>query len=380
MIPPGTGRGAWVPEGMRESSVHREGAVDPQLRLADMDIEGIDIAVLYGVVSLGFYAMRTASSPSRCCRAYNDWLADYCAADPSRLKGTPALPLEWIDDACAEAERSVRDLGFVSITAPCAVGDRNADDAENFPLYELAEELDVPIGFHAGGGRFAYSQFVDSYAQLHALEFPFNIMFAMTTIVCGGVLERFPRLRGRAARSRRRLGAVLRRAARRTLGAPPDEMPNITKAPSEYFAEGRLFVSTEGERSLDHVCAHARAGLRRVGIGLSPLGQRVPQRGQARARASRCIRRAQAGDPAHQRAAPLRLDRWRRADRSTVMVTRPASEASTTMLELRDITEWPELSYALGVDRRPAGAPTVARRGRRARGGDRPACGRHRGG
>lgn len=31
------------------------------------------------------------------------------------------------------------------------------------------------------------------------------------------------------------------------------------------------------------------------------------------------------------------------------MVTRPASEASTTMLELRDITEWPELSYSLGL-------------------------------
>ena len=57
MIPPGTGRGAWVPEGMRESAVHREGAVDPQLRLADMDTEGIDVAVLYGVVSLGFYAL-----------------------------------------------------------------------------------------------------------------------------------------------------------------------------------------------------------------------------------------------------------------------------------------------------------------------------------
>jgi hypothetical protein len=31
---------------MRESSVHREGAVDPKLRLEDMDLEGIDIAVL----------------------------------------------------------------------------------------------------------------------------------------------------------------------------------------------------------------------------------------------------------------------------------------------------------------------------------------------
>jgi uncharacterized protein len=253
MIPPGTGRGAWVPEGMRESAVHREGAVDPKLRLEDMDVEGIDIAVLYGVVSLGFYAMTDRELCVAVCRAYNDWLADYCAADPSRLKGTPALPLAWIDDACAEAERCVRDLGFVSITAPCAVGERNADDPANFPLYELAESLDVPIGFHAGGGRFAYKNFVDSYAQLHALEFPFNIMFAMTTVVCGGVLERFKSLRVALLEAGVGWAPYYVERLDEHYEHRPDEMPNIVKPPSEYVAEGRLFISTEGEAGLPHV-------------------------------------------------------------------------------------------------------------------------------
>src|SRR5690606_37701390 len=81
MTPPGTGRGAWVPEGVRESSVHREGAVDPKLRLADMDTEGIDVAVLYGVVSLGFHGLDDRDFANAVCRAYNDWLADYCSAD-----------------------------------------------------------------------------------------------------------------------------------------------------------------------------------------------------------------------------------------------------------------------------------------------------------
>jgi hypothetical protein len=254
IIPPGTGRGAWVPEGMRESSVHREGAVDPALRLADMDTEGIDIAVLYGVVSLGFYAMQDRELAGAVCRAYNNWLADYCACDPTRLKGTPALPLAWIDDACTEAERCVRDLGFVSITTPCAVADRNADHPDNFPLYELAQDLDVPIGFHAGGGRFAYNKFVDSYAQLHALEFPFNIMFAMTTIVCGGVLERFPQLRVALLEAGCGWAPYFVERLDEHWEHRPDEMPHITKAPSEYLAEGRLFVSTEGERGLGYAC------------------------------------------------------------------------------------------------------------------------------
>ena len=252
VIPQGTGRGAWVPEGMRESSVHREGAVDPQLRLADMDTEGIDIAVLYGVVSLGFYAMNDRELCNAVCRAYNDWLAEYCSADPARLKGTPALPLKWIDDACTEAERAVRELGFVSITAPCAVGERNADDPENFPLYELAQDLDVPVGFHAGGGRFAYKNFVDSYAQLHALEFPFNIMFAMTTVLSGGVLERFPRLRVALLEAGVGWAPYYLERLDEHHEHRPHEFPHLTKAPSEYFAEGRMFVSTEGEDHLPY--------------------------------------------------------------------------------------------------------------------------------
>ena len=259
VIPPGTGRGAWVPEGMRESSVHREGAVDPKLRLEDMDLEGIDIAVLYGVVSLGFYAMEDRELCIACCRAYNDWLADYCSADSSRLKGTPALPLKWIDDACLEAERSVRDLGFASLTVPCAVGERNADDPENFPLYELAESLDVPVGFHAGGGRFAHSHFVDSYAQLHALEFPFNLMFACTTILGGGVLERFKKLRVSLLEAGVGWLPYYLERLDEHWEHRPQEFPNINKAPSAYFAEGRMFVSTEGEDGLAH--AIERCGL-----------------------------------------------------------------------------------------------------------------------
>ncbi len=250
LIPPGAGRGAWVPEGIREASAQRDGAVDPRARLADMDVDGIDVAVLYGAASLGFYALQDRELTLACCRAYNDWLHDYCVADPSRLKGTPALPLAAVEDACAEARRAVTDLGFVSLTVPCAVGRTNMDDPSFTPLYSLAEELDVPLGFHAGGGRFAHHRFVDSYAQLHAFEFPANIMFAVTTVVCGGVLQRHPRLRvamleagvGWAPYYFERLDEHYEHRAH--------EMPAIDRPPSAFLEDGRLVISTEGEDGL----------------------------------------------------------------------------------------------------------------------------------
>ena len=103
MVPTGTGRGAWAPEGFREASLHRPGGVDPHARLIDMDADGIDVAVLYGTLALGLWSIRDLELQVACCRAFNDWLATYCAVEPTRLRAAAALPLASIDHAVTEA-------------------------------------------------------------------------------------------------------------------------------------------------------------------------------------------------------------------------------------------------------------------------------------
>jgi predicted TIM-barrel fold metal-dependent hydrolase len=254
-IPPGVGVGAWVPEGIVEASVHRDGAVDPRLRLADMDVEGIDVAILYGTASLGFWGITDRDLGRACCRAYNDWLAEYCAADPTRLKGTPALPLASLEDSLDEARRTITELGFVSLTVPCCIGPLNLDAPELDPLWHLAEELDVPVGVHAGGPRFAHRRFVDSYATLHALEFAFDIMFAAATLICGGVLERFTRLRVLLLEAGAAWGPYLFERLDEHYEKRSHEMPNISRPPSTYLADGRVVISCEAERHLGHALA-----------------------------------------------------------------------------------------------------------------------------
>ena len=104
MVPPGTGRGAWAPEGIQEASLHREGGVDPKARLVDMDTEGIDTAVLFGSFGMALWLPEDADFGLALTRAYNDWLADYCSTDSSRLKAIAALPLRSIDHSVAEGE------------------------------------------------------------------------------------------------------------------------------------------------------------------------------------------------------------------------------------------------------------------------------------
>ncbi len=252
LIPPGTGRGAWAPEGIMEATTHRDGGIDPHARLVDMDAEGIDEAVLYGAASLGFYALDDAEYAAALCRAYHDWLADYCSVAPDRLKGAAMLPVQSMPLALAEARRCVEELGFVSLTVPCCVGLRNPDDPENDPLYALAEELDVPLGFHAGGPRFAHERFVDNYVQLHAIEFPFDVMFAVTNVICGGVLERFGRLRIAMLEAGTGWAPFLIHRLDEHYEKRPGEMPAITMTPSMYLADGRMVISCEAEPDLGH--------------------------------------------------------------------------------------------------------------------------------
>src|SRR5207302_6318057 len=85
-------------------------------RLQDMDEEGVDAQVLYPTVG-GQLLGREFRDPAllaACCRAYNDWSAEYCAAAPERLRWAAMLPFQDVELARAEARRTAA-LGAVSL-------------------------------------------------------------------------------------------------------------------------------------------------------------------------------------------------------------------------------------------------------------------------
>jgi len=248
------GRGAWVPEGIVKSGCRREGGYDPDARLKDMDMDGIDIAVLYGTTALGFCWIEDHVFGASLCRSYNNWLADYCKAAPQRLKGVATLPLQDMNAALKEAQRAVTELGMVALQIQTNVMGKNPDHHSYYPLYELAQDLDVSIGFHFGGGGAGVERFVNNYVLAHACGFAFDTMLAMSAVLCGGILERFPKLRvafleaacGWAPYWLARLDEHYEKRTK--------EMPHIKKKPSEYLADGNCFISCDpDEAEIAHV-------------------------------------------------------------------------------------------------------------------------------
>ena len=254
-------------------------------------------------------ARRRRLRRSRCVARITTGSHDYCATDPTRLKGAAMLPVQSMPHALDEARRCVEELGFVSLTVPCCVGLRNPDAIRRtIPLYALAEELDVPIGFHAGGPRFAHDRFVDNYVQLHAIEFPFDIMFCVTNVLCGGVLERFKTLRvamleagaGWAPFLIHRLDEHYEKRA----GRDARHHDAAERVPRRRPA-GHLVRGGARPRAHDRHAGPARRGLR---VGLPALGRRVPRQRHPHRRTRRPEPRREAGRARRERPPhPLRL-------------------------------------------------------------------------
>ena len=95
---------SWEEEARRKMG--RPGGYDPNARLVDMDDEGIDVAVLYPTAMLTW--VEEADVFGAACRAYNNWLRDYCSAAPTRLYGVGLVPLQDVDAAITEMRRCVR--------------------------------------------------------------------------------------------------------------------------------------------------------------------------------------------------------------------------------------------------------------------------------
>jgi predicted TIM-barrel fold metal-dependent hydrolase len=116
------------------------------LRLADMDDQGVDVAVL-SLSSPGVQNL-SAADATVVARDVNDALAEIVAANPERFQALAAIPTPSPEAAVEELERAVTQLGFRAAMLYGRTGDKLADAPEYDELYATAARLRVPLHFH----------------------------------------------------------------------------------------------------------------------------------------------------------------------------------------------------------------------------------------
>jgi predicted TIM-barrel fold metal-dependent hydrolase len=176
-----------------------EGGSNPKQRLLDMDRQGVVQSVLFPTMGLALAGLANTEVQVALCRAYNDWLAEFCCAEPKRLIGVSLVPQNDLESCLAEVRRTVGSYGFRAVMMrPNPIKGRGLDDPYWEPLYRLLEELDVPLAIHEGttgnvpqSGRDRF----DNFAMRHVCSHPHEQQIACVGLIMGGVLERHPGLR-----------------------------------------------------------------------------------------------------------------------------------------------------------------------------------------
>src|SRR5437763_12967030 len=104
--------------------------------------------VLYPSQGLFYFKVADPALMYAIFRAYNDWLAEFCRADPARLKGIAMINLDDVEDGIKELERAAR-LGLAgAMIAEYPAEDRRYDEPEYEPFWAAAAALDLPLSLH----------------------------------------------------------------------------------------------------------------------------------------------------------------------------------------------------------------------------------------
>lgn len=164
----------------------------PETRLADMDLQGVDVQALAIAPPQYFYWLDEPTG-ARAASMQNDRIAEMVAAHPRRFVGIANLPMDHPGAAVTEMARAHRDLKFNGFELNADVNGGDLDDPRFDPVWEKACELQMLAILHPHG--FTHPQRMGDYYLANVICMPLASTLAVSRMILGGVWERFPDLR-----------------------------------------------------------------------------------------------------------------------------------------------------------------------------------------
>jgi predicted TIM-barrel fold metal-dependent hydrolase len=175
-------------------STVRPAAYVPDEFLKENETDGVWGSVLYPSLGCVFFSVKDSGLLSAICRAYNDWVAEFCQAAPGRLKGVAMIATDDVGDAVAELER-VRERGLVggaiSVSPPA---DATYDLPRYEPLWATAQDLGMPLSLHIASNR-TPGEWRQLFRPAMGAAPDHWVRLALGDMIMGGVFERFPDLK-----------------------------------------------------------------------------------------------------------------------------------------------------------------------------------------
>lgn len=274
------GRGALESRVTKNSSHHRvaprPGVQDEDAsgRLADMDMEGRDVDFLIpGTWCTAVSGVKDVTLTEGLYRAYHNYIKDYCAQSPNRLKSMILIPGADVDWAVQEVRR-LKNEPWVSAVWPLLPPDMPIDHPRLNPLWDEMNDAHLPIIFHS---FFYEPPYFPGYRDIwgnaavaRTAAHPWAAARFLSYLIVGQIFDRYPNINAAASEVGHgwlphwtvRLGEMVNyvggatpktkyepidyvRMGRFRVGAEPFEGPEITKFCLEMLGEDAMMHQSD---------------------------------------------------------------------------------------------------------------------------------------
>lgn len=229
----------------KPESIPAQELTDVSARLRDLDRVGIDKQVVYPSL---FLAATTddIKLEAALLRAYNSFMADACSKSGGRIKFAAIVPIRDVEESMRELKRA-RSLGAVSVMLHGMAWDKSLGDESLFPFYGEAERLGIPVCVHLGWGCPAMTEIFDARTNFYSAILP--VLMGFHSLMVSEVLEAFPKLKLAFLET----GSEWVPYLIRQVGNGNLRGKKVTRDPSKYFKEGRVFIGCEADEEINHV-------------------------------------------------------------------------------------------------------------------------------
>ncbi|MCH7553438.1 MAG: amidohydrolase [Chloroflexi bacterium] len=173
--------------------------LDPEARLADMDTEGVDVAVIFPSGIAAWIAIEDVALENAVYTAYNQWMGQFCSVASVRFKHVAAVSMRDIAAGAQEIRRAAADPNMVGIYVQTHTDERLLEHPDFDPLWAAAEETGIPIDIHQASSALPpYGMGIEEargnrFLQ-HTAGNPVEMMRAISCTIGSGIFHRFPKL------------------------------------------------------------------------------------------------------------------------------------------------------------------------------------------
>ena len=164
---------------------------DLDSRLKHMDELEVDVQVLYPTLMLR-PCTQNRSTELAMCKSYNRWLAEVWKKGEGRLRWVAMPPLLSMDTLRDEL-RFAKDNGACGIFMRGVEHEKRLSNADLFPLYEIATELNLAICIHAGTNSTAIHDLYEGEVGFSRFKLP--VVGTFHSLLMDETPAQFPKLR-----------------------------------------------------------------------------------------------------------------------------------------------------------------------------------------